>query len=116
MVKPAYQPDRGHFVYLNFTPHAGTEQGGRRPALVLSPKQFNIATGLMLACPATNQVKGSPWEVTIPRGVKITGVVLSDHIRSVDWIVRNATYYADATDEIMDEVLGRIEAILAIDC
>lgn len=101
---------------LDFTPNAGTEQGGRRPALVLSPKRFNIATGLMLACPVTNQLKGSPWEVSLPKGVRVTGAVLSDHVRSVDWISRNAEYHSDATDEIMCEVLGRLEAILAIDC
>lgn len=115
-MRSAYQPDRGHFVYLDFTPNAGTEQGGRRPALVLSPKRFNIATGLMLACPTTTQVKGSPWEVQISRGVLIKGVVLSDHVRSVDWLARNTEYHSDATDEIMAEVLGRLEAILGIDC
>jgi mRNA interferase MazF len=114
--KPAYQPDRGHIVYLDFTPNAGTEQGGRRPALVLSPKNFNIATGLMLACPITNQLKGGSFEVQLPRGVRVTGAVLSDHVRSVDWIARNAEYHSDANEEVMCEVLGRIEAILAIDC
>jgi mRNA interferase MazF len=114
--RPAYQPDRKHLVYLDFTPNAGTEQGGRRPALVLSPKEFNIATGLMFACPITNQVKGGSFEVQLPRGAKITGVVLSDHVRSVDWIARNAEFHSEATEEIMCEVLGRIEAILSIDC
>lgn len=114
--RPVYQPERGDLVYLDFTPHAGTEQAGRRPALVLSPKEFNIATGLMLACPVTNQVKGGSFEVPLPRGTKVTGVVLSDHIRSVDWIARNAEYHSQATEEVMGEVLGRIEAILGIDC
>jgi mRNA interferase MazF len=114
--KGAYQPDRGDIVYMDFTPNAGTEQGGRRPALVLSPKEFNIATGLMLACPITNQLKGSFFEVQLPRGVKVTGAVLSDHIRSVDWIARNAEFHSQATEDLMCEVLGRIEAILAIDC
>ena len=116
MSRSAYQPDRGHLVYLDFTPNAGTEQGGRRPALVLSPKEFNIATGLMLACPITSKLKGSSFEVLLPRGVKIDGVVLSDHIRSVDWIARNAEFHSEATEELMAEVLGRIEAILAIEC
>ena len=101
-------------MYLDFTPNAGTEQGGRRPALVLSPKNFNIATGLMLTCPITNQLKGGSFEVQLPRGVRVTGAVLSDHIRSVDWIARNAEYYADATEDLMCEVLGRVEAILPL--
>lgn len=100
---------------LEFTPNAGTEQGGHRPALVLSPKKFNIATGLALVCPVTNQIKGSPWEVPLPRGVGVTGAVLSDHVRSVDWIARKATFRSEATDEIMCEVLGRLEAVLGIE-
>ena len=113
---PAYQPDRGDLIYLDFTPNAGTEQGGRRPALVLSHKDFNIATGLILACPITNQIKGGSFEVPLPRGTRITGVVLSDQIRSLDWIARNADFHSKATNEVMWEVLGRIEAILNIDC
>jgi mRNA interferase MazF len=103
-------------VYLDFTPNAGTEQGGRRPALVLSPAKYNIATGLMLAVPVTNQVKGSPWEVALPRGVGVTGAVLSNQVKSLDWLVRRAEFRSKATDEIMCEVLGRIEAILGLDC
>lgn len=111
-----YQPDKGHLITLQFTPNAGTEQGGHRPALVLSPKRFNIATGLALVCPITNQGKGSPWEVPLPKGTGVTGFVLSDHVRSLDWIARGAQYRADATTDVLCEVLGRLEAILDIDC
>jgi len=110
-----YQPDRGHFVYLDFTPHAGTKQGGRRPALILSPADYNIATGLALACPVTNQAKGSPFEVPIPRGAQITGVILADHVRSIDWLARNAEQHSIAPSNTVMEVLARIEAILQID-
>ena len=112
----AYQPDRGDLIYLDFTPNAGTEQGGRRPALVLSQKAFNIATGLILACPITSKIKNGTFEVPLPRGTRLTGVVLSDQIRSLDWIARNADFHSKATDDVMNEVLGRIEAILGIDC
>jgi mRNA interferase MazF len=108
----AYQPDRGDFIFLNFTPQAGTEQAGRRPAIVLSPQRFNIGTGLLFACPITNQIKGSPFEVTVPRSAKLTGVILTDHLRSVDWIARNAEFHSKAPQEVLDEVLGRLEAIL----
>lgn len=109
-----YQPDCGHFAYLEFTPHAGTEQGGRRPALVLSPLQYNIGTGLAFVCPVTNQVKGSPFEVAIPAGARITGAVLSNQLRSVDWIARNAEFHSIAPQELVLEVLARIEAVLQI--
>ena len=115
MVKPVYQPARGDLVWMNFTPHSGTEQAGRRPALVLSAKDFNIATGLMFVCPITNQGKGSSFEVPLPRGAGITGFVLSDQMRSLDWITREAEYAAQVTEDVMCEVLGRIEAILSIE-
>jgi mRNA interferase MazF len=110
----AYQPDKGDFVHLDFTPNAGREQAGRRPALVLSPQSFNIATGLLLACPVTNQIKGSPFEVPIPKAAKLTGVILSNQIRSLDWIARNAQFHGKAPPEVTAEVLERIEAILEI--
>lgn len=119
----AYQPDRGDFIFLDFSPQAGTEQAGRRPALVLSPMAYNIATGLAFLCPVTNQIKGGAFEVPIPPGApagapavtKVTGVVLSDHLRSVDWIARNADFHSQAPTDLVLEVLARIEAILAIE-
>ncbi len=111
----AYQPDRGHFIFLDFSPQAGTEQAGRRPALVLSPLAYNVATGLAFLCPVTNQIKGGAFEVPIPPGAKVTGVVLSDHLRSVDWIARNADFHSQAPTDLVLEVLARIEAILAIE-
>ena len=108
----AYQPEKGDFAYLDFTPHSGTEQAGRRPALVISPRTFNIATGLMFACPVTSQAKGSSFEVPIPRGATVTGVVLSDQLRSLDWIARNAEFRGTAPPTVVDEVIARIEAVL----
>lgn len=112
---PLYQPDRGDLIWLDFTPHSGTEQAGRRPALVLSAMAFNIATGLVFVCPVTNQGKGSSFEVPLPRGTGVTGFVLSDHLRSLDWITRNAAFISKVTQEVMGEVVGRVEAILRIE-
>ena len=109
----AYQPERGDFVYLDFSPQAGTEQAGRRPALVLSSRDFNIATGLALVCPITNTQTKSRFEVPLPRGVNVTGVILSHQFRTVDWIARKAQYRSKAGKDLVEEVLGRIEAILA---
>lgn len=100
---------------MEWTPHAGTEQGGHRPALVLSAKDFNIATGLAFCCPITNQGKGSSFEVPLPRGVGVSGFVLTDNLRSLDWIARNASFKSKVNQEVMWEVLGRIEAIMCID-
>ena len=107
-----YQPDRGHFVYLDFTPHAGTEQAGRRPALILSPLAYNVATGLIFACPMTNQVKGSPFEVALPPNLKVTGVILANQLRSLDWLARNVTFHSIAPPSVVDEVVAKIDAII----
>jgi len=112
--RPSYQPDRGHFVFLNFTPHAGSEQGGRRPALILSPLAYNIATGRAFACPITNQVKGSPFEVRVQPGGRLTGVILADQARNLDWLARNAEFASLADTGTLLEVLARLEAILQI--
>jgi mRNA interferase MazF len=111
-----YQPDRGDFIFLHFTPNAGTEQAGHRPALVLSPRDFNIATGLAFVCPITNQLKGGSFEVPLPKGTGLGGTVLSDQMRSLDWVERKAKFHSKAPQELIIEVIARIEAILSIDC
>ena len=78
--------------------------------------KYNIATSLAVVCPITSQVKGSPWEVELPKGVGVSGAVLANQFRSLDWLARNADFRSKATDEIMCEVIGRIEAILSLDC
>ena len=110
-----YQPDRGDFVYLDFTPHAGTEQAGRRPALVLSPFDFNVATGLMVACPITTKLKSGSFDVEVPRGAQLTGVILSHQLKTVDWLARRAEFHSKAPEQTVLEVLARIEAILQIE-
>jgi mRNA interferase MazF len=109
-----YEPDRGDFVWLDFTPQSGREQAGHRPALVLSPRNFNIATGLAVVVPVTSGGTGGRLEVEVPRGAKLGGVVLSHRFRTVDWLARNARFHAKANEDLMSEVLGRIEAILSI--
>lgn len=111
----AYQPERGDFVYLDFTPQAGHEQAGRLPALVLSPRDFNIATGLAVVCPITSKATDSKFEVPVPRGAKLTGVILSHQVRTVDWLARKAAFHNKANQDLLWDVLGRIEAILGFD-
>ena len=111
----AYQPERGHFVWLNFDPQAGTEQAGRRPALILSPRAFNVATGLAFVCPVTNQMKGGAFEVPLPPAGRPTGVLLCHQLRAVDWIARRAEFLADAPAAFVADILARIEAVLSPD-
>jgi mRNA interferase MazF len=111
-VKAAFVPDAGDFVWLTFDPQAGREQGGQRPALVLSPRAYNQRTGLALACPVTNQVKGYPFEVAVPAGQGTTGVILADHLKSINWKARRAKRLGQCTNEVMDEVRAKLAPLL----
>jgi mRNA interferase MazF len=108
----AYTPDRGDFVWITMTPHAGHEQAGRRPALVLSPQAYNDKVGLALFCPITSQVKGYPFEVQIPSGSYVSGVILSDQIRSLDWRARQAEFIGQASETILLEVMQKLTTLL----
>lgn len=112
MKRGAHVPDRGDLVWLTFDPQAGHEQRGRRPALALSPKAYNARVGLALFCPITSQVKGYPFEVSMPDKGPITGVVLSDQVRSLDWRARNSRLAGKAPDRIVDEVLGKLRTLI----
>lgn len=107
----SYIPSRGDVVWLNFTPQAGHEQMGTRPALVLSPEKYNKKTGLAVCCPITSNVKGYPFEVNIS-GKKISGVVLSDHLKNLDWKVRKAKFIEKASKEIVEQCSMKISALI----
>ncbi|MBI2294725.1 MAG: endoribonuclease MazF [Betaproteobacteria bacterium] len=112
MARRSYVPDRGDIVWLNFTPHAGHEQAGHRPALVLSPAKYNRASGLMLCCPMTTQIKGYPFEVPVESPGGARGVVLADQVKSVDWQARRAQRKGRAAGGAVTDVLARIQALL----
>ena len=104
----SYVPRRGDIVWLSFDPQAGHEQAGRRPAFVLSPESYNRKTGLFLACPITSKVKGYPFEVALPDGLAVSGVILADQIKSLDWKVRKAELAASTGDDVSEDVLALI--------
>jgi mRNA interferase MazF len=104
----AYVPKRGDLVWLTFDPQAGHEQAGRRPAFVLSPESYNRKTSLFLACPVTSRVKGYPFEVALPAGLPVSGVILADQIKSLDWKERKAQFAARATGEVVEDVIALI--------
>ena len=107
-----YVPDRGDAVWLQFDPQTGREQAGRRPALVVSPKAYNAKVGLALLCPITSQVKGYPFEVRVPSRLKVSGVVLSDQVKCLDWRARKAKRISALPDEVVEIVIQRIELLL----
>ncbi len=110
----AYVPDRGDVVWLAFTPQAGREQAGRRPAVVLTPARYNDKAGLAICCPITSQVKGYPFEVALPAGLPVSGVILADQVKSLDWRSRRATLIASLPDDVLEDLLLKLGALLAL--
>jgi len=108
----AYVPDRGDIVWLSFDPQAGHEQAGRRPAVVVSPRAYNSKVGLGLFCPITSKIKGFPFEVRIPADSKVSGVVLSDQVRSLDWQVRRAEFIESLSESLIQRVIERIRTLV----
>jgi mRNA interferase MazF len=113
LVTRSYIPNTGDLIWLTFDPQAGREQAGRRPALVLSPAAYNEKTNLALVCPISTRVKGYPFEVPLPEGLPISGVVLSDHLKSLDWKQRKAEFVARAPAEVVSDVLARLAPLLS---
>lgn len=112
VTRKGYIPDRGDLVWLAFDPQAGHEQAGHRPALVLSPVAYNRATGLALMCPVTTRIKGYPFEVSLPKGLGISGVVLSDQVKCLDWRAREASPAGTAPPAVVADVLAKLHTLL----
>ena len=106
-------PDRGDIVRVSMNPQAGHEQAGRRPAIVLSPASYNGKVGLAILCPITNQIKGYPFEVALPSDLPVTGVILSDQAKSLDWRARRAQFICKVPPENVLEVLQKLATLLA---
>lgn len=109
----AYVPDRGHVVWLNLDPTLGHEPAGRRPVVVLSPAFYNKKSGLLLAAPITSKAKAYPFEVPVPPVLPVTGVILADHVRSLDWNCRQAEFLCSLPSATVDETLARTRTLLA---
>jgi mRNA interferase MazF len=107
-----FTPERGDAIWITLTPQAGHEQAGRRPAIVLSPAAYNRKVGLALLCPITSQVKGYPFEVNLPAGLKVQGAVLSDRVKCLDWKARKSAFICRLPDDVVHEVLGKLNTLL----
>jgi mRNA interferase MazF len=106
-----YVPQRGDLVWIDFDPQAGHEQAGRRPALVLSPGSYNRATRLALFCPVTSRVKGYTFEVAVTGTNRVTGVVLADQVKNLDWSKRNTAFIERSDPELIEDVLARLTTL-----
>ncbi len=108
----AYVPERGDVVWITLNPQAGHEQAGRRPAVALSPAAYNGKVGLAILCPITRHVKGYPFEVQIPRGLAVGGVILADQVKSLDWRAREAELAGRLPAATVVEVLEKLNTLL----
>ena len=111
-MRRGYCPKRGDIVWLTFNPKAGHEQAGHRPAIVLSPEPYNRKVGLAVFCPITSSEKGYPFEVKLPKGLDVSGVVLSDQVKNLDWNARKVAYCCRPPSAVLKEVLGKLAALL----
>ena len=109
---PVYVPKKGDFVIVTFDPQAGREQRGRRPALVVSNTLFNRHTGLAMVCPLTNTCRNVPFHVPVPPGSSLTGYVMVEQIKSVDYGRRQVKFIEEAPGVVLDEALGILDACL----
>lgn len=110
-----YIPDIGDVVWIDFDPQKGNEIQKRRPALVISPHVYNrTAMNLAFICPITSTKKGSPFEVVVPEGLEVEGVILADQAKSMDWRERKAAFICEVPEETVRRVLRRVEALLKI--
>lgn len=113
MRRAKYVPRRGDIIWLDFQPQTGREQAGRRPALVLSPADYNRTVGLAVVCPITNQMKGYPWEVEIGDNPFVSGVILADQVKSLDWGQRRAEFICAVDEAVIDDTIEKAFALLS---
>ncbi|MAF96325.1 MAG: mRNA-degrading endonuclease [Rhodospirillaceae bacterium] len=105
-------PGRGDLIWITFTPRAGHEQAGRRPAVVLSPREYHRKTAFVVVCPITTTIKGYPFEVVLPEGLAVVGAVLSDQVKSLDRHVRDIEVVGKVPNAVMNEITAKLGALL----
>jgi mRNA interferase MazF len=108
-----YVPQAGDIVWITLNPPAGHEQSGRRPAVVISPQSYNNKTGLSIFCPITSQIKGYPFEIVLPDGLPVNGVILSDQVKSLDWTARNVQKICSLSEDCISEVIEKLTVLLS---
>jgi len=107
-----YIPQRGHFIHINFNPQAEHEQKGKRPAIVVSHTIFNEKRGFVFVCPINNTKRQNPFYINIPEGEAVTGVIMIDQLRSLDYAARKAEFISECPEVLLQKVLQRIKRIL----
>lgn len=107
-----YVPQKGDFIALSFDPQSGHEQKGRRPALVISNYLFNRHTGLAIVCPVTNTNRNIPFHLPVPASASLTGFVMVDQVKSIDFVARKARFIEKAPDELLEDSLDVLDVCI----
>ena len=107
-------PERGSLVWVEYSPQAGSEQAGRRPGIVLTTAEYHRHSRLAIVCPITSRERGWPMEVKLPEGLAVSGVVLVDHLRSIDREARKLKIIGDAPASVLDEIDARLAPLLSL--
>ncbi len=107
-----YVPRQGDIIAITFDPQSGHEQKGRRPALVISKDLFNRSTGLAIVCPLTNTERGFPFHVPVPKSSNVTGFIMVEQVKSVDFRARRAKRIERVSDELLSNVLSILDACI----
>lgn len=107
-----YIPERGHFIRINFNPQAGHEQKGKRPALVISHTLFNQKRGFAFVCPISNTERQNPFYIKLPEVLSVTGVIMTDQLRALDYVVRKAEFLEECPEQLLVTALSRIKKII----
>jgi mRNA interferase MazF len=111
-VTTSYVPDRGDLIWISLDPQAGHEQSGRRPAVIVSPAAYNLKVGLAICCPVTSRSKGYPFEVLVPPGLSVTGAILADQVKNLDWRARQATLIGRLPADTIRELLQKLKTLI----
>ena len=109
---PAYIPEKGDFITLTFDPQSGHEQRGRRPALVISNLLFNQGTGLAIVCPITNTDRGIPFHLPVPNSSSLTGFVMAEQVKCVDYNARNALFVEKAPSQLVEDAIAVVDVCI----
>ncbi len=107
-----YIPEKGDFISVSFDPQSGHEQRGRRPAIVISNLLFNRATGLAIVCPITNTDRKIPFHLAVPKSSSLTGFVMVEQVKAIDYKARNAKFIEKAGSELLDEITAIVDACI----
>ncbi len=115
MTSPNYAPAEGDLVWLDFDPSTGREQGGRRPAVVLSPQEFWDASRFIIVCPITSRIRPFGSSVVLPEGMPIAGEILTSHVRSIDTLARPCRFAGSKVSAfILQEVRRKLATLIGI--